>query len=87
MQGAVLGTEDKAGNKMGSSSVLVDFTFKQLITQNIIIILTTYSYGTACCVSIWWGNYLYFDVREGFVEEVMFMPGAEGGIVMEVYLM
>lgn len=36
MQGAVLGTEDETGNKMGSSFVLVNFTFKQLIIQNII---------------------------------------------------
>ena len=37
VQGSVLGIENKAGNKMGSSFVLlVDFTFKQLVIQNVI---------------------------------------------------
>lgn len=49
--------------------------------------ITTYSYGTACYVSIEWGNYLYFGVKEGFVEEVMFMLCAEGWVIMGVYLL
>lgn len=65
MQGAVLGTEDQAGNKMGSSFTLEDFTFKQLITQNIIhVSLTKCSHG--CYVNI-------------YVNKVTVIPLGQGG--------
>lgn len=61
MQGILLGTEDKAGNKVGSSFVLVDSTFKQLIKYYLFVTVIKCSYGTGCYEHIM-GNSLYESV-------------------------